>query len=182
MSVRALIIILVIFIVPDAKAQKYPYTMQADLGLLAGNMVPAVPGLQLFSGVRLNKWSSEAGITVGADIYKQLTILPVSASIRWMPLPEKALNPYFSLSGGYGLSWINRGSAQTDYRGGVIYNPSMGLRIKTRTKARINFMAGFKHQRASIRETGFDDLGRIVSVITDDYKFDRISLNFGIGF
>ncbi|MEJ7693238.1 hypothetical protein [Daejeonella sp.] len=181
MSVRVLIIILMAFI-SEVKAQKYPYRMQGDIGLLIGKQVLPVPGVQVFNGVRIDKWSSEAGITVGADIYRQLTILPVSGSIRWMPLPEKALTPYLGFSAGYGLAWINRGTEEKDYRGGAVYNPSIGLRIKTKTKARVNFTAGFKHQRAAFIERRFDNLGREISIVTEEYSFGRISLNFGVGF
>ncbi len=181
MLIRTLIIILVFFI-SEAKAQKYPYTMQGDISLLAGTQLMPVPGIQIFNGVRVNKWSSEAGITIGADIYKQLTVLPVTAVIKWMPLPQKGVMPYLSFSTGYGLAWVNRGTEEKDFRGGFLYNPSIGLRIKTNTKVRVNFMAGFKHQRAAMIETRFDDLGRFISSTTELYKFGRISLNFGVGF
>lgn len=181
MSTRLLIVFLVVFI-SEVKAQKYPYTMQGDISLLAGQFGFPVPGVQIFNGVRVEKWSSETGITIGADVYDRLALLPVSASIKWMPLPQKALIPYLSFSAGYGLAWMNRGTEEKDYVGGTLYNPSIGIRIKTKTKARVNFMAGFKHQRAALTDTRFDDLGRTMSVVTEEYKFGRISLNFGVGF
>ncbi len=181
MSLRILIIMLVVFI-SEVKAQKSSYTMQGDVGLLVGKQVLPVPGVQVFNGLKIDKWSSEAGITVGADIYRQLTILPVYASIRWLPLPEKDLIPYLSFSVGYGIAWLNRGSVEKDYRGGTVYYPSVGVRIKTKTKARFNFSAGFKHQRAAFTDRRFDELGREMSVVTEEYRFSRMSLSFGVGF
>lgn len=181
MSIRIFIIILVVFI-SEVKAQKYHYTTQADISILAGQYVLPVPGVQIFNGVQVEKWSAETGITVGADVYQQLTILPVSASLKWMPLAQKTLIPYLSLNAGYGLAWLNRGNEEKDYRGGAVVNPSIGLRIKTKTKTRLNFSAGYKKQRAAIVETRFDNLGRTISVVTEKYEFGRFSLNFGIGF
>ncbi len=181
MLIRISIIILVVFI-SEAKAQKYPYTMQADISLLAGKHVLPVPGAQIFNGVQVKKWSAETGITVGADVYQQFTLLPVSASLKWIPLPQKIIMPYLSFTVGYGLAWLNKGTEEKRYRGGVVLNPSIGLKIKTKTKTRLNISAGFKQQKAAIIEKRFDDLGRTVSVITEKYKLGRVSLNFGVGF
>ena len=181
MSIRILIIILVLFI-SEVKAQKYTYTMQADISLLAGRQVLPVPGVQIFNGIQLDKGLAEAGVTVGVDVYRQFILLPVSASLKWMPLPQKALMPYLSLNAGYGLAWLNRGTEEKDYHGGGVFNPSIGLRIKTETKTRLNFGVGYKLQSASIVETSFDALGKTVSIVTEKYNLGRVSLTFGVGF
>lgn len=178
---RTLIIFLVVFI-SEAKGQKYRYTVQADVGLLAGEGVWPVPSAQVFNGVRINNLYSEVGVTAGADIYKQLTILPIQWSVKWVPFPDKSVMPYLGLSAGYGFTWLNRGTEMKAYQGGAVFNPSIGLRIKTKSKARLNFMAGFKQQSASATITTFDALGQINSELTEEYKYSRISLAFGVGF
>ncbi|SKB74982.1 hypothetical protein [Daejeonella lutea] len=181
MFYRALFIFLVVFI-SEARSQKYPYTLQADIGLLAGEKVSPVPAVQVFNGVRVDKFFSEAGITVGADIYKQLTILPLQIGVKWMPFQDKNLKPFLSFSAGYGIPLLNNKPEGKGYKGGAVINPSIGLRIKSKSKARLNFMAGFKHQRASILTTTFDALGKINSVLNEEYRYSRISLGFGVGF
>ncbi len=179
---KRILIFILILLASEVRAQKYPYTMQADASLLAGERLLPVPGLQVFNGIRVGELSAETGVTVGVDAYSEFTLLPVSASIRWMPFQQKALMPYLSLNAGYGLAWFNRGTEEKDYRGGGVINPSIGLRIKTKTKTRVNFGAGYKLQEASIVETAFDDLGRTISVATNKYSFGRISISFGVGF
>jgi len=166
----------------EVKAQKYPYTAQADISLLVGRNVLPVPGVQIFNGIQVEKWSAETGITVGTDVYTQFTLLPVSACLKWMPFPQKILMPYLSFTAGYGLTWLNKATEEKRYLGGSVFNPSVGLRIKTKTKTRVNFGVGFKQQRATIVETGFDDLGSTVSVFTEKYKLGRVSLNIGAVF
>lgn len=181
MFYRALFIFLAVFI-SEARSQNYPYTLQADIGLLAGEEVSPVPTVQVFNGVRVDKFFSEVGITVGADIYKQLTILPLQVAVKWMPFPDKNLKPFLSLSAGYGIPLLNNNTEAKGYKGGAVFNPSIGLRIKSKSKTRLNFMAGFKHQIASVLTTTFDDMGKINSVLNEEYKYGRISLGFGVGF
>ena len=177
--VRVLIVILIAFIT-EAKAQKFPYTMQADVSLLVADGVIPVFGGQIFNGVKFDKWPIEAGITIGADVYRQFTLLPVSGSLKWLPFPVSPVTPYVSLSGGYGLAWLQRGTAEKNYKGGGVFNAMLGLRIKTKSRACFNVGAGFKQQTAAIIETGMDDLGRPVWESSEKYKFNRVVLSFGV--
>lgn len=181
MSIRILVFIFVVF-TANVKGQTYSYILQADLSLLVGKEVRPVPGIQIFNGVDIGDKNLEAGITVGVDIYRQFKLLPVSASLRWKPWAQKQITPYIALNAGYGLAWLNRKTDERDYRGGVVLNPLVGFRLKARTKTKLNFGFGFKHQRAVIIEKKFDDLGRTVSELNERYKIGRISLNFGVGF
>lgn len=165
----------------EVNAQKYPYTLQADINLLVGQSLPPVPGVHIFNGVKAEKWNAEAGLTVGADVYRQLALLPVSANVKWMPLEQRALMPYLSLSAGYGFAWLNRGTEEKDYQGGGVFNPLIGLRIKTRAKTRLNLGVGYKHQKANIVFTDLDDLGRTNSKVAEEYTFGRVSFNLGVG-
>ena len=64
-----------ILIITGVRAQDMPYTNQTEAGLLLGTGVVPAFTVQMFNGVRINKWNVEAGITSGIDIYDQITIL-----------------------------------------------------------------------------------------------------------
>lgn len=168
--------------ITEAKAQDAKYVFQGGIILLTGNQVFPVPGLQLFGGRKIGKLSAETGISVGATFYRQLSVLPVSGTVRWFPMQSQKLSAFMSLSGGYGLPWLNHPTEQKKYLGGGVYNPAIGLRIKTRKRARLYLMAGYNYQKASVTETQTDNLGSILSQTTEEYSFRRISLNLGLGF
>ena len=67
-----------ILIITGVRAQDMPYTNQTEAGLLLGTGVVPAFTVQMFNGVRINKWNVEAGLNAGIDIYPQITILPVS--------------------------------------------------------------------------------------------------------
>ncbi len=182
MLLRVLIVFYVVFLSSELRAQNYPHTAHADISVLVGDGVVPVPGMQIFNGIRIEKWSIEPGLTIGVDVYKQFTAMPVSAGLKWIPFKTGPLLPYLSFTAGYSMSWLNRRTEEKKYRGGSLVNPLFGLRVKTRGKAILNFGVGYKRQRSSVLETITDDLGRVISITDEKYKLARISLSFGIGF
>jgi len=178
---RILAFILIVFI-SKAKAQNYPYSFQADAGLLIGNSVLPSFTTQIFNGVRIDKWKIEAGIVSGVDIYKQITVLPLAAGLKWMPFRSRSLSPFIGLSAGYGFDWLQRRSESYSYRGGAMFNPSIGVKIKTKWKASMNLGLGFKQQNASVYQTYYGMGGKPISAIEEEYTFSRLSINYGLSF
>lgn len=178
---RILAFILLVFI-SEAKAQNYPYSVQADVGLLLGNSVLPSFSAQIFNGVRIDKWKIEAGIISGADIYKQITVLPLAAGLKWVPLRSGSLSPFIGLSAGYGFDWLQRRAESYSYGGGGMFNPSIGVRIKTKGKAKMNLGLGLKQQNASIYQTYYDMGGKPVNTTKEEYTFSRVSISYGLSF
>ncbi len=178
---RILVFILIVF-VSKAKAQEYPYTFQADAGLLIGSNSSPSFTARIFNGVRVDQWKIEAGIISGADLYKQITLLPLAAGLTWMPFRSESLKPTLGFSAGYGFAWLQHRAASFSYKGGAMFNPSIGVRIRTKRKASMNFGIGFKQQTASAYQTFYDTGGKPASVIKDEYKFNRVSMNYGLSF
>lgn len=178
---RILIFILTIFI-SDIKAQNIPYTFQADAGILAGNQVKSSFTVQIFNGIRIDKWNIEAGITSGIDIYDQITILPISAGFKWMPFKNGSLIPFIGLNAGYGFEWLQRKVKSRSYEGGTMFNPSIGLGIKNKWKTKMNLGIGFKKQTASVYFPFYDERGRLRNAIEEKYKFSRLSITYGLSF
>ena len=178
---RILIFILTIFI-SEIKAQNIPYTFQAHAGILAGNQVKPSFTVQIFNGIRIDKWNTEAGITSGIDIYDQITILPLSAGFKWIPFKNGSLIPFIGLNAGYGFEWLKRKVNSRRYEGGTMFNQSFGIRLRNKWKAKMDFGIGFKQQRASIYSPFYDERGRLRNAIEEKYKFSRLSITYGLSF
>lgn len=151
--------------------------MQADAGLLVGNAVnPAFSG-QLFNGIKIDKYKTEAGVSVGADVYNQFTLLPLTASFKWLPLQSESVIPYLSLNVGYAFN-LKEETDERTYKGGTIVNPQIGVRINAKEKFKLNIGLGYKQQSATIYQE-FENSP--VTVITEKYTLGRLSLNLGVG-
>jgi hypothetical protein len=183
---RTIITLSLLSLTAVVKAQNLPYTNQTEAGLLAGTGSEPVFTAQTFNGIRISKWNLETGITTGADIYPQMTIVPVSAGFRWNPFNARIISPLFSLNAGYGFGWLERNRDGTKYKGGYILNPSLGLRVKTQSSAKVNVGVGYRQQKAVIRQNPdfyiLDSFGGWPSQQKDEYKFRRMSLYLGLSF
>ncbi len=178
---RIFVFILIVF-VSKVQAQHYPYAFQADAGLLIGNSVLPSFTTHIFNGVRIDKWKIESGIVSGVDIYKQITVLPLAGGLKWMPFRSRSLSPFIGISAGYGFDWLQRREESYSYGGGAMFNPSIGVRIKTKWKASMNLGLGFKQQNASVYQTYYNLGGKAISTIEEAYTFSRVSINYGLSF
>ena len=171
---------MLLFYLSDAKAQKYPYTFQADVGALIGKGV--IPGFsaQVFNGIKIESQKLEVGIVSGVDVYSMFSLIPLSAGIKWIPLQSKPISPFISFNAGYGLDWLQKDKEQTSYKGGGVFNPSVGIRIKTTGKAKVNLSAGYKQQQATISTSYLDNNGNPTTIITEKYKLGRLSACLGL--
>ncbi len=177
-----LILLCCLAMTSQVSAQKYPYTFQGDFVAFVAERVVPVVGAHVFNGVRIEKYGLETGITVGVDGYPQFLLIPAMAGVKWMPFPKAALVPYLNVNAGRSLAWLNRHTDEKDFKGGGVFNPSLGIRFRSKTKERLNLGVGYLTQNAQIVETRYDDLGRVIDLSTEQYRIRRMSLNFGISF
>ena len=187
MSFRPLIImVILLFFVILARAQQLPYTNQTDAGLLMGPASKAAFSAQTFHGVKIIRWKIEAGINAGVDIYPQLTILPVSAGFKWNPFNAHRISPLLGLSAGYGFGLQDRQKDELKHLGGYIFNPTLGLRVKTKSSAKLNLGIGYRQQKAVNRQNFDSNILNSFSswpiLLKEEYKLRKISLTVGISF
>jgi len=184
---RKIIIAVLLLISPFLQAQNLPFVNHTEAGILAATGRNPSFTAQTFNGVKIDKWKLEAGITAGVDIYQDMTILPISAGLKWNPLNHRAVSPYISFNAGYGFNWLQRQNDDTKYDGGYILHPSLGMRIKTKNATRIFMGFGYRQQRAVIRQD-IQSIGLFYDSFApmpylqakEEYKFRRISLSFGV--
>ncbi|NEU07363.1 hypothetical protein GZH53_03465 [Flavihumibacter sp. R14] len=184
---KALTLITLLLVTLAAKGQRMPYTNQTDAGVLIGTPSATSFSAQTFNGVTIRKWNLDAGITTGIDLYNQVIILPLSAGFKWNPFRAHTVSPVISLNGGYGFTWLQRRKDDVKYEGGVIINPSIGLRIKTKSRSKINVALGFRQQKAEIYQPMstiiFDYFGPHPNMaIMEEYKFRRLTFSLGLSF
>lgn len=183
---RKFYIVFIFLILPSIlKAQKLPYVNQTDIGFLLGNNNILSFSGQSFNGVVIDKWKIHLGLIVGVDVYEPLTVIPLAPSIKFLPFDSKKTNTYLSLTAGYAFSGLNRFIDDRNEKGGILFNPSFGIRLKSQRKAAFNINAGYKIQKSRI-ETFSNSLispdPRFKDIEIDEYTFRRISLTLGISF
>lgn len=165
-----------------ARAQNVSYTGQVDAGVLIGQPSQFSFSGQVFNGLKIEKWRLQGGMTVAADLYELMTLMPVTATVKYLPAVKGSVETVASLSAGYGLDWLYKSKNGNNYSGGLTVHPTIGIRLKSKTTSQVNFSAGFKHQRASSTFVSYDGLGRRMSSITDNYKFNRLTISAGMSF
>ena len=181
---RLLLVLYISILTIVAKAQNLPYVNQTDVGLLIGDNVLGSFSAQSFNGVVIDKWKIYLGFIIGIDIYQPLTVIPLAPSIKFLPFNSKKTNPYLSLTAGYAFSGLNKFEDNRSKKGGILFNPSIGLRFKTKRKAAFNLNMGYKIQNSSITtfSNSFTVNPRLRNKTVDKYTFSRLSLTLGISF
>ena len=167
-----------------SEAQNLPHVNQTDVGLLIGDNVSESFSAQSFNGVDIDKWKIHLGFIIGIDIYQPLTVIPLAPSIKFFPFDNKKTNPYLSLTAGYAFSALNKFEDNRSGKGGILFNPSIGLRFKTKRKAAFNLNLGYKSQKSTITtfSNSFTINPRLRNKTVDKYTFKRISFTLGLSF
>lgn len=133
-----------------------------------------------FTGYKINT-ALAAGLSGGFDYYRSNIITPISMGIRTTLLPSRRISPILNMDGGYGFLWKNTAdkNSKIDKEGGLMLNPSAGLRIKLgEDGSNINISVGYKIQKSKM----------INNIPDQDYyqteyrSFNRLSIRLGFGF
>jgi len=173
------------------------FTNQTEFGLLQGKGAFRQGGsftLQTFNGIRLNEFA-EVGGTVGLDAYPDITLVPLAFGWRGV-IPAGNVSPFLAMDVGYAFDWLEKETEISWYSGGLMFNPSIGVRIRSKKTDRFLLAVGYKRQQYShyegrllsgefavVPETersalppGFEFLQR------DDYILQRLSIRVGVMF
>lgn len=89
------------------------------------------------------------GAGTGLDLYDQL-ILPIFLDARGF-FTKKAVTPYYNLQFGVGIP-LSRSSGIPLERMGILFHPSLGVRVATKRHRFIHFNIGYKMQKATFRQ------------------------------
>ncbi|MGK6351372.1 hypothetical protein [Parapedobacter sp. DT-150] len=179
-----------------AKGQAIHFTSQTELGMLPAKrpfMAPSGFTAQTFNGVWLHAFA-ELGATVGVDAYPDMTLVPLAVGWRGV-MHAGDVSPYLGLDVGYGFTWFKKETATQWYDGGLMFNPAIGIRIRSKGKDRFTLSAGYKRQTYSAYEgipnvEGFTATTPADSSLPpgmawlrkDTYTLQRMSVRLGIVF
>lgn len=140
------------------------------------------------------------GISAGLDRYRaddaeKFWVLPISGHAKYTLRPERRATFYGSVDAGYGFSFLNKeintAAEKLSYKGGILFNPQVGLRFKRpEQKKSFTISLGYKMQQISkeraLNPSRWIFLARTNSsyYYTSQKKYDmhRVSLSLGIGF
>lgn len=146
----------------------YGKTAAGSLNSVASHSV------QFFNGVRVHRLVA-LGVTVGTDFYNNVLVLPFALGIRG-ELADTRVSPFYSLDAGYGVASLSDDNEQRNTVGGWMYNPAVGLRVKTGNDTAFTFGVGYRYQRATIRSSGWS------GNLTEEAKYKRLALRMGFMF
>jgi hypothetical protein len=94
-------------------------------------------GIQTINGYQFNP-NLNLGFGVGVDKYKNSTYLPLFMDFRAYFL-QTSVTPFFETALGYSLGFDN-------IKGGLLVNPSFGVKFFVTPKTALNFSVGYRYQ------------------------------------
>ncbi|WP_041739209.1 hypothetical protein [Echinicola vietnamensis] len=174
-------------------AQSLPFSNHTEIGLLQNNQAIGPHTsftFQTFNGVKANRWLS-LGFTTGVDTYQEIEIIPLALGARGEVPSDTKFSTLFGLDIGLGSPIFEKDTDTAWTEGGFLFNPIVGLLMKTGGKAKISLTAGYKRQifyeytgvldpTNTATENGLPDGYR--SVNQDKFIFNRASIRLGVFF
>jgi hypothetical protein len=157
------------------------YMGSVELGYLSGNnkqhdvdYYVAAPTVKVFNGYRLHRLLA-VGASTGFDFYDNLLIIPLAVGLRGEVLDTR-ISPVYSIDAGYGGSLLSDEEGSVKRKGGWMFNPALGFRVRTGNSTAYTFAAGYKTQKAKIESSWGSTLTE------QNITFKRLSLQMGFMF
>lgn len=178
---------------PLGKFLKENYVNQTEIGFLLGrqgqinnqNWVGVQQKgyqsltAQTFNGIKLNPHLI-VGATVGVDWYQTFQIVPIMAGVRGILGSNKdKTRMYLGLDVGKGFVWLNDEANLQTIKGGLTFNPSVGLLIPMKSGSSLTLSAGYKYTSLS----SFQDTDFVygTTILREDI-YKRMSIRLGVSF
>jgi len=190
--------------VVKAYSQEKTFFNQTDFGTSFGQVKTYVEeyntrvnfSFQTLNGVNINKFHA-IGFLVGVDTYPNLTLMPLGLGWRGFLDKGKRHTLFAGMDVGAASAMLEKRQRdewnESWYDGGLFYNPSVGLRRKSK-KGNHAFVwsLGYKRQEAAFYE-GTKDIGLssfrdlsippgFNSVRKEEYIFNSLILKWGLVF
>ncbi|MBF8962608.1 hypothetical protein I0P70_05060 [Pontibacter sp. FD36] len=167
-----------------AQSEEQPlkrYMGAVELGYLYGdnkqhdvNNFVAAPTVEIFNGYRLHRLLA-VGATTGFDFYDNLLITPFALGVRGEALDTR-ISPVYSIDVGYGSAFLSHESGDDSKKGGWMFNPALGFRVRTGNSTAYTFAAGYKTQKAETVSSWGN------SFTEQKITFKRLSVQLGFMF
>lgn len=167
-----------------AQSEEQPvkrYLGTVEIGYLYGNNKQgdidnfvAAPSVKIFNGFRLHRLLA-VGATTGFDFYNNLLITPFAVGVRG-EIFDTRISPIYSIDAGYGSALLSHESDNEKKKGGWMFNPALGFRVRSGHSTAYTFAAGYKTQKAETLYTwgGNESEQKI--------NFKRVSVQLGFMF
>jgi sRNA-binding regulator protein Hfq len=156
------------------------YVNMTEFGLLTGQSVGNdqvfnhnAVSLQTFNGYQFRP-ALQVGLTTGIDWYQSFALVPVAFGLRG-DFSQSKVTPFYSFDVGYGFDWLNIDTASRRAKGGMMWNPGLGLKVRGNHTA-WTIGVGFRSQKAST----FTNWGW--QWREQDIHYNRLALRTGISF
>jgi hypothetical protein len=130
--------------------------------------------LQTFNGYQFHP-ALAAGLTTSIDTYGPVTLWPVALGIRG-DLTRTKIRPYYGLDAGYALDWLNNPNLGTNYDGGFMWSPTLGLKFNSQKTHALVLNLGYRNQWASSSRQDFD------RTTTEKLHYKRVLFRIGMSF
>lgn len=158
----------------NKNTKKHGFTNITELSLalgIADSKEGVSFGIQTINGYQFNP-NLNAGFGIGIDRYETYTTFPMFIDFR-INFLSSSVSPFFEAAGGYSFFAPD---GPYNFRGGLLLNPSIGVKLFVSSKTALNFSIGYKRQENTYR---FSSGGVIFN---SKLKESMINLKFGATF
>lgn len=135
-------------------------------------------GIQLSAGYRYNRWFSVGGFIARDNYYPALNeiLYPIGTEFTGFFL-DQGFSPFYKLNIGYGFMFNDEEVFRRESKGGLMFNPSLGLRFTGNKYMNGYFSVGYRFQPAyTVNDIGW----RISETRTKDIYYQRLTLRLGV--
>ncbi len=129
-------------------------------------------GIQTINGALISP-SVSLGVGIGVDKYKYVTLMPITADLRAY-FTQTATTGFFDAAIGYSVAF------DKELGGGLILNPSIGVRFTVSPKAAISIGIGYRRQDLRAEYTIYNGFG--FSTFTSTATAELLSFRMGVSF
>lgn len=138
--------------------------------------------IQTFNGIKVYK-NLAVGATVGLDWFSNYQIVPISMGVRVTSGDSKSkkVKTFLGIDAGYGFMWLNDKIADNqEIKGGLAFNPMVGLLIPTGGNANFTLSIGYKHNSFNTKTSNRINESPYSNEM--DYNLNRMAVRLGVNF
>jgi hypothetical protein len=177
------------------EAFKPHYINMTEFGGLFGRVMPETPDwnggtartvtnrlnftMQTFNGVQL-KPRLTVGATVGIDWYNTALLMPLAVGARYDLAKNKTKKSglFASFDAGYATNWLHADGTGYQTKGGLMFNPGLGLKIGLRGGSALLLSLTYKRQQVEVQNPlGWGEISNY-----EERVYNRMAFRLGVSF
>lgn len=139
-----------------------------------------LPSLTMINGYRINQ-RLYTGVGLGME-YFEYWVVPLFGEVRYVTKPGRRTRPFYSFKIGYSFPLQDYRESETEYSGGFLFSPEIGLRFRMSSSTSFVLSAGYHYQHLSYHKTSHNWWSNDLIESTFYTHYNRIAIRVGFMF